>query len=234
MAQNDLELASFGRGAYQSLPASPLPASASLFQEVGSCKPGGRGISGTRSKFTYSTTSVSECCKKLNPPAATLGGRLDGDIDAVIKLYNSIPGSRLVLERDTGITGDSEPGGDRQGRFGRRRGGVGFTDDKPTDSPDAEAWTDPAAPNDGCTKTRGTISSCARTSTGSSGRPTAPIWTRLGSVPLAPGPKDESDTLRTFLGILTHEMGHALRACPPARRLRNHGAGLRDMVPWSE
>ena len=158
--------------------------------------------------------SVSDYFKKLNPPAAADRGRLDGDIDAVIKLYNSIPGSRLVLERDAGITGDSDLNGTDKDNFGQQTIVIGFTNDKPTDSPDAEAWTDPAAPNDGCTKTRAHIQ-LRKDFYWIFGPPdSTDVDGRSFATSQQPGPKD-SDTLRTFLGILTHDMGHALGLANP-------------------
>ena len=190
------------------------PASAYLLQEVGSCKPGQTWDTSHPIKVRVLDDSVSDYFKKLNPPAAADRGRLDGDIDAVIKLYNSIPGSRLVLERDAGITGDSDLNGTDKDNFGQQTIVIGFTNDKPADSPDAEAWTDPAAPNDGCTKTRAHIQ-LRKDFYWIFGPPdSTDVDGRSFATSQQPGPKD-SDTLRTFLGILTHEMGHALGLAHP-------------------
>ena len=96
------------------------PASAYLLQKVGSCKPGQAWDTSHPIKVRVLGDSVFDYFKKLNPPALADLGRLDSDIDAVIKLYNSIPGSRLVLEKDAGITGDSDLNGTDKDNFGQQ------------------------------------------------------------------------------------------------------------------
>ena len=46
----------------------------------------------------------------------------------MIDLYNAIPGSSLVLEYDTGITGDSSLGEPEDENYGTQMIVIGFTD----------------------------------------------------------------------------------------------------------
>jgi hypothetical protein len=190
------------------------PASAYKLFDEASCKPGQKWDTSRPVKVRLLADSVTSY---LTQRGGTLvdAARLDHDVKAVIDLYNSIPGSSLVLEQDVGITGDSELDSPTKDNFGDQTIVIGFTS-TPSSTPSAEAYTN-FDPNDGCTRTRAHI---AFRKTDSSKFPKLYDWVF--------GPPDTTDvdgryfstkdqpplpggTLPiTFLGILTHEMGHAV------------------------
>jgi hypothetical protein len=190
------------------------PASAyNLFDEA-SCKPGQKWDTSRPVKVRLLADSVTGY---LAQRGGTLvdAARLDRDVKAVIDLYNSIPGSGLVLEQDVGITGDSELDSPTKDNFGDQTIVIGFTS-TPASSASAEAYTN-FDPNDGCTRTRAHI---AFRKTDSSKSPKLYDWVfgppdttdidgrsfSTGDQPRLPG----GTAPITFLGVLTHEMGHAV------------------------
>ena len=92
------------------LAASATPASAYLLNKTSTCKPGQKWNTSTPVKVRILGDSVFDYLINRRPGTSTLVdlARLTADVKAVIDLYNSIPGSSMVLELDTGITGDSD------------------------------------------------------------------------------------------------------------------------------
>jgi hypothetical protein len=138
--------------------------------------------------------------------------RLDADVKAVIALYNAIPGSSLELQLESGITGDSDLGTPSAENYGTQTIVIGFTNSQLASSPDAEAWMSPN-PADGCTRTRAHIS-FRKTYNWIFGPPDSNDVNGRAFYTAAQ-PKIGSSEPRTFLGILTHEMGHALGLAHP-------------------
>jgi hypothetical protein len=138
--------------------------------------------------------------------------RLDADVKAVIALYNAIPGSSLVLELESGITGDSDLGPPSAENYGTQTIVIGFTNSQLSSSPSAEAWMSPNGA-DGCTRTRAHIS-FRKTFNWIFGPPDSNDANGRAFYTAAQ-PKIGSSSPRTFLGILTHEMGHAVGLAHP-------------------
>jgi hypothetical protein len=190
------------------------PASAYKLFDDASCKPGQKWDTSRPVKVRLLADSVTSY---LSQRGGTLidAARLDRDINAVIDLYNSIPGSGLVLERDVPIVGDSELDSPTKDNFGDQTIVIGFTSTAAS-SASAEAYTK-FDPNDGCTRTRAHI---AFRKTDSSKSPKFYDWVfgppdttdvdgrsfSTGDQPRFPG----GTVPITFLGVLTHEMGHAV------------------------
>jgi Matrixin len=201
------------------------PASAyNLFDEA-SCKPGQKWDTSRPVKVRLLVDSAFDYFRARsgfdNIPApggaesSTDFARIDRDVKAVISLYNSIPGSSLVLEQDTGITGDNDLDFPAKDNFGDQTIVIGFTS-TPAKEEGAEAYTK-FDPNDGCTRTRAHI---AFRKTDSSNPPKLYDWVfgppattdvdgRSFSTEEQP-PLSGGTAPKTFLGILTHEMGHAV------------------------
>ena len=196
------------------------PASAFILQNIGSCKPGQAWDTSRHVKVRVLDDSVSDYAKIRGAPVSTVRGQMDGDIDAVIKLWNSVPGSRLVLERGAGISGDGDLQLPSQDNFGDQTIVIGFTDGTLTG--DAEAETEDGSPG-GCTITRKHIR-FRKTSDkahffhwtfgppdntdcdfGASYKPTCRAFFTKDQ----PFPGSNAVPI-TFLGVLTHEMGHAI------------------------
>ena len=137
--------------------------------------------------------------------------RLDADVKAVIALYNAIPGSSLELVLESGITGDSDLGSPSAENYGTQTIVIGFTDST-LGSKDAEAWMSPN-PSDGCTRTRAHIS--FRKDLRWIFGPPDSNDVDGRSFYTAAQPPIGSSTAITFLGILTHEMGHAVGLAHP-------------------
>jgi hypothetical protein len=137
--------------------------------------------------------------------------RLDADLKAVIALYNAIPGSSLELVLESGITGDSDLGSPSAENYGTQTIVIGFTKSK-LSSTDAEAWMSPN-PSDGCTRTRAHIS--LRKDLRWIFGPPDSNDVDGRSFYTAAQPPIGSSTAITFLGILTHEMGHAVGLAHP-------------------
>jgi Matrixin len=210
------------------------PASAYKLYDEASCKPGQKWDTSRPVKVRLLADSVTGY---LTQRGGTLvdAARLDHDVKAVIDLYNSIPGSSLVLEQDVGITGDSELDSPTKDNFGDQTIVIGFTSTPASSDPSAEAYTK-FDPNDGCTRTRAHI---AFRKTDSSKSPKLYGWVF--------GPPDTTDVDGrsfstndqpglgggikpiTFLGILTHEMGHAVGLDHP---LDNYAVMAQNFRTW--
>jgi hypothetical protein len=219
------------------------PASAFILQNIGSCKPGQTWDTSRHVKVRVLDDSVADYAKIRGTPVGTVREQMDRDIDAVIELWNSVPGSRLVLERGSGISGDSNLQLPSQDNFGDNTIVIGFTDGTFTDSPDAEAETEDGS-SDACTITRRHIrfrktsdashffhwtfgppdnSDC---DFGASYNPTCRAFFTKDQ----PRPTSKPVPI-TFLGVLTHEMGHAIGLAHPtdnyAVMAQNFGTWLR-------
>jgi hypothetical protein len=224
------------------------PASAFILQNVGSCKPGQAWDTSRHVKVRVLDDSVSDYARIRGTPASTVREQMDRDIDAVIKLWNSVPGSRLVLERGSGISGDRDLQLPSQDNFGDQTIVIGFTDetfkDPASSQPkDAEAETEDGSAS-GCTITRKHIrfrktvdgsqffhwtfgppdnSDC---DFGASYKPTCRAFFTKDQ----PSPASKPVPI-TFLGVLTHEMGHAIGLEHPndnyAVMAQNFGTWLR-------
>jgi hypothetical protein len=183
-------------------------AQAYILKKTDTCKPGQRWDTSRPVKLRVVGDSAFDYFKQRgNAPTLTDLARLDQDVKAVIALYNAIPGSKLVLEQDTGITGDSSLSTASNENWGTQTIMIGFTNEVANTSATAEAWTT-GNPDDGCTRTRAHIQFRKDfywifgppETTDVDGR----SFTTAEQVPPAKA------KTRTFLGILTHEMGHAL------------------------
>jgi hypothetical protein len=185
------------------------PAPAFVLYKSTSCSPGQKWDTSRPVKVRLLADSFFDYLNRRGSTSSLADlTRIDRDIKAVINLYNSIPGSALVLEQDMGITGDSNLEEPEDDNFGTQTIVIGFTDLVSKSSSTTEAWT-PGDPKDGCTRTRAHIL-FRKDINWTFGPPdTIDVDGRSFSTvdqPRAP----KSATPRTFLGILTHEMGHAV------------------------
>ena len=85
--------------------------------------------------------SVSDYARLRGTTANDVRQRMDRDIDAVIKLYNSVAGSRLVLERGNTITGDKDLQDTGKDDFSDQTIVIGFTNGTFNGTTSAEAGT---------------------------------------------------------------------------------------------
>jgi hypothetical protein len=185
-----------------------------VLQETATCKPGQKWDTSRPVKVRLLGDSALDY---LN----TRGGgstftdlvRLDADLKAVIALYNAIPGSSLMLELESGITGDSDLGGPGRENYGTQTIVIGFTSSQAAGAPSAEAWMSPN-PSDGCTRTRAHIS-FRKDFNWIFGPPDSNDVDGRAFYTAAQPNKIGSSSPRTFLGILTHEMGHAVGLAHP-------------------
>jgi hypothetical protein len=186
------------------------PASAFMLFDPTKCNPGQKWDVSQPVKVRLLGDSVFTYLNGRGTTASLVDlDRINRDVRAVIDLYNAIPGNRLKLELGQGITGDSdldEPGTDN---FGAQTVVVGFTKDLPKDGSGAEAWTQ-FDPHDGCTRSRAHI----RLQEGFYwifGPPdTTDVDGRSFTTTDQTPPAKKVQFARSFLGILTHEMGHAV------------------------
>lgn len=194
------------------------PASAFVTYKAASCSPGQRWDTSRPVKVRLLAPSYFDYLEKFKARGGTTGladlARIDRDIKAVIELYNAIPGSSLVLEHDTGLVSDSNLDEPDQDNFGTQTIVIGFTDGVAKGSSTAEAWA-PGDSQDGCTRTRAHIL-FRKDFNWTFGPPdTTDVDGRHFSTaeqPRLKNPADPTKTVkpRSFLGILTHEMGHAV------------------------
>ena len=188
---------------------SVTPASAYLLNRASSCSPGQKWDSSRPVKVRLLGDSVADYLNNVRTGSTLVDlARLDADVRAVIDLYNAIPGSSLVLQYDTGITGDSSLGEPEDENYGTQMIVIGFTDGVAAGSATAEAWA-PGDPKDGCTRTRAHIL-FRKDYNWIFGPPDTTAVDGRSFYTAAQPSKVGSSSPRTFLGILTHEMGHAV------------------------
>lgn len=136
------------------------PASAYLLKKTSTCSPGQKWDTSKPVHVRLLADSVGDYLNNWRPGTSTLVdlARLTADVNAVIDLYNSIPGSSLVLELGTGISGDSDLNDTGNENYGTQTIVIGFTKGEAASSASAEAWEQSAtAPGDNCTTTRSHI-----------------------------------------------------------------------------
>jgi len=190
--------------------ASPSPAY--VLDDSAKC-PGQKWDTSRPVKVRLLGDSFFDYLKQRGGPVPFDLAGIDNDIKAVIALYNAIPGSALRLEQDSGITGDSNLDPPSTDNFGSHTIVIGFTSNKPPSGTTAEAWTN-GDPKDVCTKTRVHIQ-LRKNYDWIFGPPDSLAFARgefgrsfyTSRQPKAAGRRGSP---RTFLGILTHEMGHAV------------------------
>jgi hypothetical protein len=185
------------------------PASAYVLYKTSSCAPGLKWDASRPVTVRLLADSVFDYLEKRGGTSTLTDlARIVDDIEAVIDLYNSVRGSSLVLDLGTGITGDSSLDSPEADDFGGQTIVIGFTNGVAASSSTAEAWAT-GDPDDGCTRTRAHVS-FRKDYDWIFGPPdTTDVDGRAfytAAQPKRPGGAQP----RTFLGILTHEMGHAL------------------------
>jgi len=194
--------------------SSATSASAYLLNKTSTCTPGQKWNTSSPVKVRILGDSVFDYLNNRRPGASTLTdlARLDADVKAVIDLYNSVAGSSLMLELGTGITGDSDLNDPGKENYGTQTIVIGFTDSVSASSDTAEAW-EQGAPEDNCTRTRAHIRFRKYYNWIFGPPDTNAVDGR--SFYTAAQPAVGGSSPRTFLGILTHEMGHALGLAHP-------------------
>jgi hypothetical protein len=198
------------------------PASAYLLDNTTDCHPGAKWDVSHTVTVRVLDDSVLDYARLRGATAGDVLERMNRDIDAVIKLWNSVPGSRLVFERGSSIAGDTDLEDTNRDHFGDQTIVIGFTNEK-FDSDTAEAAT--SRDEHKCTIQRAHIRfrknddpkhpfywvfgppddyNCNTTDTPTPKHDCRSFITK--EQPATPG----NTSVRTFLGILTHEMGHAV------------------------
>lgn len=132
--------------------------------------------------------------------------QIDSDIKAVIAAYNGIPGISLQLEQGAGITADGDLGEPVEEDFGTQTIVIGFTQRTHPNSASAEAWGPGIMDNGGCTRTRAHL--IFRKDVNWVFGPPATV--DLDGRHFQPADGRSVPSPHSFLGILMHEMGHAL------------------------
>jgi hypothetical protein len=190
------------------LGCAATPASAYLLNKASSCSPGQKWDTSRPVQVRLLADSAFDYFNNWrgNATLADLT-RLDADLKAVVDLYNSIPGSRLRLELGQGISGDIDLREPEDENYGTQTIVIGFTTLSAQSSATAEAWA-PGADSDGCTRTRGHI--LFRKTFNWIFGPPDDTTADGRSFYTAVQTKVGSSLPRSFLGILTHEMGHVV------------------------
>lgn len=196
------------------LAGSATPASAYLLNKASTCSPGQKWDTSRPVQVRLLSDSALDYFNNWRGNA-TLADlvRLDADLRAVVDLYNAIPGSRLKLEFAPGIGGDADLREPEDENYGAQTIVIGFTTLTAQSSSTAEAWA-PGADSDGCTRTRAHIL-FRKTFNWIFGPPDdTTVDGRSFYTAAQPRPVGGSQA-RSFLGILTHEMGHAVGLAHP-------------------
>ena len=185
------------------------PASAYLLFKSTSCSPGQKWDVSRPVQVRVLGDSVFDYFRVRGNSASLIDlDRINRDIQAVIGLYNAIPGSRLKLELGPPITNDNDLDSPSIDNFGAQTIVIGFTNGQAPTSISAEAFTS-GDPKDGCTITREHIQ-IRKSFYWIFGPPdTTDVEGRSFATIDQPLPKFSAPAV-TFLGILTHEMGHAV------------------------
>jgi hypothetical protein len=193
--------------------AAVAPATfAYVLRSPGSCPPGKKWDTSSPVKVRLLADSFFDYINQRGGQSLLDMQRIDADINAVIALYNAVSGSSLVLQQDTGILGDTSLDDPSVDNFGTQTIVIGFTDDVPSNG-SAEAWTS-FDPKDGCTTTRAHIQ-LRKDFDWIFGPPDDLDFKgkddgRSFYTQTQPASAGRNGAAITFLGVLTHEMGHAV------------------------
>ncbi len=133
---------------------------------------------------------------------------LDQDVRSVIARYNEIPGSSVVLEMGEGVDAGVDLGEPDDENWGTQTIVIGFTD-RTSKNPSAEAWGPGVSDVKPCTRTRAHILFRKDVNWVFGPPDDTDVDGRHFSTVKQPRVSNDSQP-HTFLGILTHEMGHAL------------------------
>lgn len=181
--------------------ALPEPSFAYRLEGTGSCTPGKAWDISSPVKVKLLSDSYTDyALGRGHVNALTKLARAIEDIEAVIAVYNAVPGSGLRLEYAGGIVGDDNLEDPDDEVFDNQTIVIGFTDLRHETFPGAEAWAATASA-DGCTYTRRHL--MFRKDFDWTFGP--PETTDVSGRTFGDGEKPIS-----FRGILTHEMGHAI------------------------
>jgi Matrixin len=193
------------------LAASAAPCFAYVLTNTGTCHSVQKWDTSRPVKVRLLADSYFDYLKQRGGQSAFDLSGIDNDIKAVIALYNAIPGNALVLEQDSGITGDSNLDDPATDNFGTQTIVLGFTNNKTNDGSRPPAWTT-GDPKDGCTRTRVHVQFRKKNYDWIFGPPDSfeSAFDRSFYTISQPKSAGRQGTPITFLGVLTHEIGHAV------------------------
>ena len=195
--------------------ASASQSLAYVLNDTDKCHPGQKWDTSRPVKVRLLADSYSDYLSRRGGQTSFDLVGIDKDIKAVIALNNAIPGNALVLEQGADITGDSNLDSPSNDNFGTQTIVIGFTT-----ATTAPAWTNGDS-NDGCTRTRAHIQFRKTTFDWIFGPPDDLVFEKGGSIGRSfytksqPRNSGRSGSAISFLGVLTHEMGHAIGLVHP-------------------